>query len=231
MGLLGFSLTSVASTDGEPENQVRKLRNEWEQVFYGLPQAQHAERFKAMLDQLENLTAQHPQAASPKALMAMVLCTYAGARQGLDTLTLIERARDLSREAIQMDPRALDGSAWITLGNLYQRLPGWPISFGDNTQAREYLGQALKLFPEAMDTNYFYGNFLLEQGDYEEALKYLQKANTVVLANDAGIGDKQMKQQVENAIVAAREHHASHDDFFSRIFPDWLIPVTQSLTK
>jgi hypothetical protein len=40
-----------------------------------------------------------------------------------------------------------------------------------------------------------------------------------------------MKQQVENAIVAAREHHASRDDFFSRIFPDWLIPATQTLTK
>lgn len=235
MGLLGlaFSAATVAAdlTDKELETRTFALRDEWENIFYGLPQEQQADRFKAMLDQLEVLTSQHPRAASPRALMAMVLCTYAGAHQGLDSLTLIEKARDLSHEAIQLDPRALEGSAWITLGNLYQRLPGWPISFGDNAKAREYLSQVLKLFPAAMDTNYFYGNFLLEQGEYDEALKYLEKARAVVLTDDAGIGDQQMKQQIENALIAAREHHASHDDFFSRILPDWLIPATQTLVK
>ena len=204
------------------DDTVQALQTEWEDVFYGLPAAQQADRYAALLDKLDSLAHDHPAAASPKVLKAMVLCTYAGTRVGLSSLEWMEEARDLLRQAIQMDPRSLNGSAWITLGNLYQRLPGWPVSFGDNTLAREYLGQAIKLFPSAMDTNYFYGNFLLEQGEYDEALKYLQKAASVPLSAEAGIAEKKLQEQVSTAITAAREHHAAGGDFFSRILPDWI---------
>lgn len=227
IAFLGISCPATASSisSSELNTNIRNLQTEWENVFYGLPTEQHAERFKSLLDRLDAIEAQYPEAAPPKVLKAMVLCTYAGTERGLGALNTIEKARDLLRNAIQIDPRALEGSAWITLGNLYQRLPGWPISFGDNTLAREYLDNALKMFPSAMDTNYFYGNFLLEQGEYDEALTYLEKANSIPLTEKAGIADQQLKHQIEQALLAAHEHRASSDDLFSKILAEWIIPT------
>jgi Tfp pilus assembly protein PilF len=38
------------------------------------------------------------------------------------------------------------------------------------------LRQALELNPNGIDPNYFYGEFLYEEGKYGEALQYLDKA-------------------------------------------------------
>ena len=43
-------------------------------------------------------------------------------------------------------------------------------------KAGKLLKQALELNPNGIDPNYFYGEFLFEQGKYGEALKYLDKA-------------------------------------------------------
>lgn len=222
MGLMPGTVPAQAPVHSSVETTVRQWQDEWETVLYARPEEEHADRFRDLLTRLEVLEREHPGDAAPKVLRAMVLCTYAGTRIGIGTLDMIETARDLLQRAIALNPRALDGSAYITLGNLYQRLPGWPVSFGDNALARQYLETALKLFPDALDTNYFYGNFLLAQGDYAKAQHYLHKADTIPLPASAGVADRQLKQQVQAALAAARAGHAADDDFFSRLLPGWL---------
>ena len=36
-----------------------------------------------------------------------------------------------------IDPKALDGSAYASLGSLFYQVPGWPIGFGDDKKAAE----------------------------------------------------------------------------------------------
>lgn len=52
---------------------------------------------------------------------------------------------------------------------------GWPLGFGDDDKARSYLQKALAINPDGIDANYFFGDFLLEQGEPERAQTYLRK--------------------------------------------------------
>ena len=55
-------------------------------------------------------------------------------------------------------------------------MPGWPIGFGDKAKAAAYLKQALALNPGGIDPNFFYGEFLSDQGRYAEAAEYVTRA-------------------------------------------------------
>jgi Tfp pilus assembly protein PilF len=74
------------------------------------------------------------------------------------------------------DDAALNGDVYTTLGTLYYKVPGWPIGFGDDKKARDYLERGLALQPTGIDQNYFYGDFLLKLGDKASARIYLTKA-------------------------------------------------------
>ena len=102
--------------------------------------------------------------------------SYAGAKGGLGALGLAKEARGNLEAALKIDPTALDGSAYTSLGTLYYRVPGFPVGFGDHDKARKLLQKALKINPNGIDPNYFYAEFLFEQGEYAEALQYLEKA-------------------------------------------------------
>ena len=46
-------------------------------------------------------------------------------------------ARDLLLAAKKIDPLTLDGSIFTSLGSLYYKVPGWPLSFGDKETAAD----------------------------------------------------------------------------------------------
>jgi len=64
----------------------------------------------------------------------------------------------------------------MSLGVLYYKVPGSPIGFGDHQRARQLLQQALALDPNGLDANYFWGDFLYDQGDKPGAKAALNKA-------------------------------------------------------
>ena len=64
----------------------------------------------------------------------------------------------------------------MSLGVLYYKVPGSPLGFGDKNRAQQLLKEALALDPNGLDANYFYGDYLLDQGDKAGARSYLQKA-------------------------------------------------------
>ena len=75
-----------------------------------------------------------------------------------------------------LNPDALQGSAYASLAALYDRVPGWPIGFGDGDKAEQLLKQALALNPDGIDPLYFWGDHLLRQGHYAQAREALNKA-------------------------------------------------------
>ncbi len=210
-----FADTGHAKTGSAVHEAVRRLEDEWAEIFYRLPSSQQAEKFENLLARVHALSGQYPKKADPLILEAIVLCTYAAADVGLSSLSLVSEARKLLIKAIDIDPRAMEGSAYITLGNLYYRLPGWPISFGDNDSARQYLEAALKLYPNALDSNYFYGDFLLHQGEYDKALIYLEKAEKAPIRPYMLLSDTKLKEEVREALKAAREKREGYGGFFS----------------
>ncbi len=71
---------------------------------------------------------------------------------------------------------ALQGSAYTSLGALYYQVPGWPIAFGNDKKARQLLDKAILVNPGGLDSNYFYGDFLVHEKQYERASVVLNKA-------------------------------------------------------
>lgn len=73
-------------------------------------------------------------------------------------------------------PADRQADAYTSLGALYYQVPGWPLSFGDDDRAEHYLRRGLAVNPEGLDSLYFWGDYLHEQGRDEEARKALRQA-------------------------------------------------------
>ena len=112
-------------------------------------------------------------------------------------------------KAIAINPKAKQGSAFVTLGTLYHKVPGWPIAFGDNGQAEKLLLTALEISPDATDTNYFYGEFLLSQGKYKKAASHLEKAVQAPYYERKTLGDAKLKEKARLALENTHLHHVT----------------------
>ncbi|HEA3085316.1 TPA: hypothetical protein RVR55_001913 [Aeromonas dhakensis] len=144
---------------------------------------QYQQTGKAKESCLEQLSSEADQASAKEAFRtdlliwsAIVKSTWAGAKGGLGALGLVKEAKAKLEIALRQDPKALDGSAYTSLGSLYYQVPGWPVGFGDDEKAEQLLKQALAINPTGIDPNFFYGDFLLDQGRKAEAKGYLEKA-------------------------------------------------------
>ncbi|MNN76418.1 hypothetical protein D3C81_1927940 [compost metagenome] len=102
--------------------------------------------------------------------------------------------------AIKLDDKALDGSAYTSLGALYYQVPGWPIGFGDDKQAERLLKQALQINPTGIDPNYFYGDFLIDQGHKAQGKLYLQKALAAPARPGRELADKGRHQDIQQRL-------------------------------
>lgn len=212
------------SVHAEPgvEQQVQTLEDEWAEIFYHQPTSRQGALFEALLPRVRAVKTRYPQRAEPLILEAIVLCTYAAADWGLSSLSRIGEARGLLVKSIDLDPKAMHASAFITLGNLYHRVPGWPISFGDDKLALQYLEAAHRMFPNALDSNYFLGDFWLHKGKFDRALPYLEKAAQAPIRAAQRLSDEKIKAELEPALAAARQRKKPHADFFDDLLPSIL---------
>jgi len=151
------------------------IQQRWAEIQYRLPEDDREKAFEALARDAETFVADYPGRAEPLIWQGIVLSTYAGAKGGLGALGLVKEARASLEAALDIDPEALDGSAYTSLGSLYYQVPGWPLGFGDDEMARKYLQKSLAINPDGIDANYFFGDFLAEQDEPQRARVYLEK--------------------------------------------------------
>ncbi len=151
------------------------IQQRWAEIQYQLPEDDREKAFEALARDAETFVADYPGRAEPLIWQGIVLSTYAGAKGGLGALGLVKEARASLEAALDIDPEALDGSAYTSLGSLYYQVPGWPLGFGDDEMARKYLQKSLAINPDGIDANYFFGDFLAEQDEPQRARVYLEK--------------------------------------------------------
>jgi tetratricopeptide (TPR) repeat protein len=171
--------TTQAGTAADPafDAQLLSIQQAWAKVNYETPAGDaRAQAFDALEKRAEAFTQQHPTRAEALIWEGIIESSYAGAKGGLGALGLAKAARANLEKALEIDAGALDGSAYTSLGTLYARVPGFPVGFGDDDKARKLLLKALELNPNGIDPNYFYADFLYEEGQYADARKYLERA-------------------------------------------------------
>jgi tetratricopeptide (TPR) repeat protein len=172
-----FAVRVSAADDAAFNAELLSIQQSWAKVNYETPAGDAREQaFDQLEKRAEKFTQQNP--GRPEALIweAIIESSYAGAKGGLGALGLAKEARGNLEAALKLTPNALDGSAYTSLGTLYYKVPGFPVGFGDHDKARKLLKKALEINPNGIDPNYFYGEFLYEEGEYAQALQYLDKA-------------------------------------------------------
>jgi len=138
---------------------------------------------------------------------------------GAAALKAIHEARDLLQKAIAINPQAMSGSAYVTLGTLYYMAPKWPIGFGDEATAEKMLHTALKINPNGIDSNYFYGDFLLANNRLNEAEKYFKRAIAVPARTEQAYADNQLKEDAKRALKYTKERKiSSSKSLFASLF-------------
>lgn len=176
--LLGcLSATTVAWADALSDG-IGSLQHGWAEAYYKTPEPQKEKAFEALDARAAALASGNQGRAEPLVWQAIILSSHAKFQGGLGALSKIKAARTLLLEAEKIQPTALEGSIYTSLGSLYAKSPGWPIAFGDKKKASEYLLRALQINPTGIDPNYFYGELLIDQGQAAEGEKYLRKALT-----------------------------------------------------
>jgi tetratricopeptide (TPR) repeat protein len=158
-------------------DDVKTVNDGWAHIAYEVRGSSHQ---TVALEQLSKQAAvivrRYPRQAEPLLWQGIVVSEQANRANIFHKLGLATAARDIIASAYAIDPRAANGGAAMSLGVLYYKVPASPVGFGDKAKARRLLKEALALDPNGLDANYFYGDYLLDQGDKAGARSYLQKA-------------------------------------------------------
>mgnify|MGYP003626176492 FL=1 len=192
IGLLPYTY-ALADVNGD----VAHLQERWAEVNYELLDSKIQEdAFEQLSNEAIMLTREYPDAAEVWIWSGIIKSTYAGVKGGLGALSLAKDAKTDLEMAMQLNPEALQGSAYTSLGALYYSVPGWPIGFGDDDYAEELLLRALDLNPDGIDSNYFYASYLVSERRYDEAREYLLKARQAPPRPDRALADAGRQQEI-----------------------------------
>lgn len=200
--VLLFALLWAVPTWADSVNaDLAHIQQRWAEIRYQMPQDEKAKAFEALAREGESLVAANPDRAEPRIWQAIVLSTWAGVKGGLGALGLVKDARRQLEKALELDAEALQGSAYTSLGTLYYQVPGWPLGFGDDDKARRYLQKALAINPDGIDPNFFFGDYLLEQGEKTRARQYLERALAAPDRSGREVADQGRRQEIRERLA------------------------------
>ena len=190
---------SGQSTSEIPQEAIR-LQKEWARVNYDVPDDERAD---AMSDLVLSCDEMSPEVMAVETVIwcGIVRSTYAGLASPFSAMKYAKAARQDFETAIEVDGEALSGSAYTSLGTLYFKVPGWPVGFGSDDEARKYLEKGLVLNPGGIDPNYFYGEYLYEQGNYEKSRQHLLKAKDASPRPDRPVADRGRQLEIDSLLA------------------------------
>lgn len=175
-GLALLTSLGASAIAQEFDSELLAIQVTWADANYAPDSDARDTVFEHLQAQAAAFSARYPQRAEPLIWEGIVLSTAAGAKGGLGALGLARESRKKLEAAMTIDPDALQGSAYTSLGTLYHKVPGFPLAFGSDKKARELLEKALTINPMGIDSNYFYGEFLFDEGEYVTARQHLETA-------------------------------------------------------
>lgn len=184
---------------------VAELQHDWAIANYKLTGDAQEEAFEALIARSDAAVSSNPKSADLLIWDGIIKSSFAGAKGGLGALSLAKAARDSLEAALKLDDKALDGSAYTSLGTLYASVPGWPVGFGDDKKAAKMLQKAIEINPDGIDSNYFYADYLLQEKQYKKAEEYLLKAQNAPARPDRPIADEGRHEDIHAALSIVRE--------------------------
>jgi tetratricopeptide (TPR) repeat protein len=194
---------SVASTTASADSfddTLQDIQHRWAEANYRETGGAQKNAFEALLQDARDFAAANPERAEARVWQGIVASTYAGVKGPFGAMSLAKEAREVLMKAEALDPKVLAGSVYTSLGTLYFKVPGGLIGFGDKDLARDYLEKALQENPDGIDPNYFYGEYLLEEKEYEAARSALLKAKNAPQRPDRPLADEGRQREIDTLL-------------------------------
>jgi hypothetical protein len=194
--LAGLATISFVASAQEVTSPLLQLQHQWAHVNYNLEgDAQH-DAFISLIEDAKQLAEKAQNSASSLTWLAISQSSAASAKGGLGALDYAKNAKDNLERAIEKDASVLDGTALTVLAALYHKVPGWPVSFGSDTEAEALFKRALKVNPNGMDQNFFYAEYLFDENEFQEALKHLALAESAPAKQNRPLADKKRREEI-----------------------------------
>jgi tetratricopeptide (TPR) repeat protein len=209
--LLGaLSISAQAGENPSLKSELLRLAHDWEHVKLQVIDRDDQERQMAGLAQrAEKIAKQYEYSPDPVVWLGILTCEQAALANEngspLRAWGLAKRAREILETIEKTDPVTMDAGAPTTLGLLYDQVPGFPIGFGNKIKARQYLQEAMRNAPNALDVNYFYGDFLYRQGEIAEAIKVLEHALTLPELSNRPNWDRSLRVKIRKTLSEQQE--------------------------
>lgn len=191
--------------DGADSQRLLDIQQRWAQIQYHTAEKLRADEFEKLAVQAKSFTRDRPQAAEAWIWQGIVTSSWAGSEGGLGALGKVKESKLMLEKSLQLDPLALQGSAYTSLAALYDRVPGWPIGFGDADKAEQLLKQALQINPQGIDSLYFWGDHLYRQSQYSEARAALLKAKKAAPRPGREAADAGRQQEIDALLMQIQQ--------------------------
>ena len=201
LALLLPALSFADATD----DIVSRLQKDWAVANYELNGDAQIKAYESLIEQANAAVADHPGSAEILVWNGIIKSAFAGVKGGLGALGYAKEAKKALEQSLKLDDKALDGSAYASLGTLYFKVPGWPVGFGNDKKAVQFLTKALELNPDGIDPNYFYADYLREKKEFEAAERYLLKAQDAAPRPNRPVADSGRRQEISVALTEVRE--------------------------
>ncbi|MFV8816552.1 tetratricopeptide repeat protein [Haliea sp. E17] len=211
--LLALAATaSFGALGAAPQPDARALRTGWEQAnFAAAGKAQD----KAILDLVKQCDEVLPASGDDGEILTwcgIINASYAGHAGPFSAMGYARAARSDLEQALQLAPGSFTAAAHTSLGTLYYKVPGWPVGFGDKDRARAELEAGLAGNPKDIDANFFMGDFLLQQRDYEAARRYLNLAASAADRPGREVADAGRRREIGERLALIDQHSAGKGD-------------------
>ena len=185
---------------------VSSVQNDWANANYATEGKDRKQAFETLTVEADQLVATDPESAEAHIWAGIVYSTYAGEVSMFSAGKQVKRARAELETALKLDPEAMQGSAYTSLGALLYQIPGF--MGGDTELAEQMLKKGLELNPDGIDSNYFYASFLIDQKRYDEAHRYLQKAAAAPDRPNRKLADQGRRSEIATAMTELSKKHS-----------------------
>ena len=197
-----FALPVSAATD----ETIQSLQKHWAYAKYKTDGKKRKQAFKTLITEADKAVSAAPDSAEVHIWAGIIYSTNAGEVSMFSAGKQVTRARAELDRALELDPAAMSGAAYTSLGALLFQIPGF--MGGDDEIAENMLKKGVELNTDGIDANYFYGIFLLDQNRLDESEVYLRKALKAPDRPGRPLADGGRRTEINSALVDLEEERS-----------------------
>ena len=203
LALLITVMLIALPASAEMNEAVQSLQKNWAHANYKTEGKDRKKAFKSLTTEADKVVSAEPDSAEAHIWAGIVYSTNAGEVSMFSAGKQVKRARAELDRALELDSAAMNGSAYTSLGALLYQIPGF--MGGDDEQAESMLKKGIEMNAAGIDSNYFYGMFLLEQDRLDESESYLKKALEAHGRPGRELADSGRKAEINVALAELKE--------------------------